>query len=228
MSSIVSDALEARVASRARLRRRRRRQHYGLVLLFLSPWIIGFCAFFLYPMVASLYYSFTQLRPAVARRAGSGSPTTASCSPRTRCFWQSVRNTLWIIVIGVPLRLVFAIFTAMLLTAPRAGVELYRTIFFLPTMVPPVAADARVRVPPEPGTGPSTRSSAPSCTAGSRCGSRIPPTSKPGLVLLGLWGVGDTMIIFLAGLLDVPRSCTRRRTSRAPTPGSGSGTSRCR
>jgi len=120
-------------------------------------------------------------------------------------FWQSVRNTLWIIVIGVPLRLAFAIFTAMLLTAPRRGVKLYRTLFYLPTLAPPVAAVLAFVVLLNPENGPVDQALG---TAGlpAPLWFQDPAYAKWGLVLLGLWGVGDAMIIMLAGLLDVPRS----------------------
>src|SRR5689334_13773860 len=55
-------------------------------------------------------------------------------------FWTSVRNTLWIIAFGVPLRIVFGIATAMLLTRPRRGANAYRTLFFMPSMAPTVGA----------------------------------------------------------------------------------------
>ena len=189
MSSMVSDALEARVASRARLRRRRRLQHYGLVLLFLSPWILGFCAFFLYPMGASLYYSFTSYDLLSSPR-WVGFANYRFLLTEDPLFWQSVRNTLWIIVIGVPLRLAFAIFTAMLLTAPRRGVKLYRTLFYLPTLAPPVAAVLAFVVLLNPENGPVDQALG---TAGlpAPLWFQDPAYAKWGLVLLGLWGVGD-------------------------------------
>ena len=55
-------------------------------------------------------------------------------------FWQAMRNTLWIIAVGLPLELAFAMATAMMLTRPRRGHRVYRTVYFLPTLAPPVAA----------------------------------------------------------------------------------------
>ena len=70
-------------------------------------------------------------------------------------------------------------------------------------MVPAVAATLAFVFLLNPG-GPHRHGPAASSTSRSRCGSRTRSWSKPGLVLLGLWGVGNTMIIFLAALLDVP------------------------
>jgi len=179
-------------------------RRYSTVLLFMSPWIIGFSAFILYPMVSSLYFSFTNydmLRAPVPvglsnyRFMFTGDPQ----------FWLAIRNTVWIVVVGVPLRIVFGIVTAMLLTRPRRGVKVYRTIYFLPTMAPPVAAALAFVYVLNPTVGPVNQFLV-------RLGMKNPPlwfygpgSSKWGLVILGLWGVGDAMIIFLAGLLDVPR-----------------------
>ena len=98
------------------------------VLLFMSPWIIGFSVFIVYPMVSSLYFSFTHY-DLLGRRSGSGSTTTSTCSPRTSCSGRPIRNTVWFIVVAVPLQIVFAIATATLLTKPRKGVKVYRTIY---------------------------------------------------------------------------------------------------
>ena len=93
----------------------------------------------------------------------------------------------------------------MMLTRPRRGVKAYRTIYFLPTMAPPVAAALAFFVIFNPATGPVNQLL-------SGVGIKNPPLwfydpfwSKWGLLFLGLWVVGQTMIIYLAGLLDVPR-----------------------
>jgi multiple sugar transport system permease protein len=97
-------------------------------------------------------------------------------------------------------------FTAWILTMPKRGSNFYRTIFFLPSMVPTVAATMVFAYIFNPAYGPINK-------ALEALGIDNPPYwfgdpawSKWSLVLLGLWGIGDTMIIFLAGLLDVPKS----------------------
>jgi multiple sugar transport system permease protein len=170
----------------------------------MSPWVIGFLAFILYPMLASLYYSFTRydlLSPPV----NVGLDNYKFMFSQDPIFWQAVRNTLWMIVFGIPTQIAFAMITAILLTRPRRGIKVYRTLYFLPTMAPPVAAALAFAFILNPNFGPVN-------TLFSHAGFHSPPLwffspfwSKWGLLFLGLWGVGQTMIIFLAGLLDVPR-----------------------
>jgi multiple sugar transport system permease protein len=170
----------------------------------MSPWIAGFLLLIAYPMVSSLYFSFTKytlLSPPV----WIGLENYRLLFTRDPFFWLAIRNTVWIIVVGVPLRIAFGIFTAWLLTLPRHGSRAYRTLYFLPSMAPPAAAALAFVVVFNPGFGPINQ-----ILRG--LGWHNPPlwfygpgSSKWGLVILGLWGVGDAMIIFLAGLLDVPR-----------------------
>jgi multiple sugar transport system permease protein len=170
----------------------------------MSPWIAGFFLLILYPMVSSMYFSFTKytlLSPPV----WIGLENYRLLFTRDPFFWLAIRNTVWIIVVGVPIRIAFGIFTAWLLTLPQRGSRAYRTLYFLPSMAPPAAAALAFVVVFNPGFGPVNQ-----ILRG--LGWHNPPlwfygpgSSKWGLVLLGLWGVGDAMIIFLAGLLDVPR-----------------------
>lgn len=170
----------------------------------MSPWIIGFCAFILYPMVSSLYFSFTHY-DLVGSPIWIGAKNYQYMFTQDPFFWQAIKNTLWIIAVGVPIQIVFAIITATLLTRPRKGIKVYRTVYFLPTMAPPVAAALAFLFLFNPSYGPVNR-------ALSGLGMKSPPlwfyspgSSKWTLVFLALWGVGEAMIIFLAGLLDVPR-----------------------
>jgi len=116
-----------------------------------------------------------------------------------------MRNTVWIILVGLPLNMVFALLTAMLLTRPRRGHRVYRTIYFLPTLAPPVAAALAFVFILNPAFGPVNQLLRHLGWANPPLWFFDPSTSKWGLVFLGLWGIGQTMIIYLAGLLDVPR-----------------------
>jgi multiple sugar transport system permease protein len=99
---------------------------------------------------------------------------------------------------------VFAIGVAMALQRARRGVGFFRTVFYLPTLAPPVAATLGFVFLLNPATGPVN-------TLLGKVGIEgplwfnSPSWSKPALVLLALWGIGNTMIIFLASLLDVPK-----------------------
>ena len=179
-------------------------KRYTTVALFMSPWIIGFSVFILYPALASLYYSFTNY-DLLSSPSFVGLDNYRFMFTKDPQFWQAMRNTIWMICVGVPLSMLVALGTAMLLTRPRRGMKAYRTILFLPTMAPPVAAALAFFVIFNPATGPVNQLL-------SGIGVKNPPLwfydpfwSKWGLLFLGLWVVGQTMIIYLAGLLDVPR-----------------------
>jgi multiple sugar transport system permease protein len=179
-------------------------RRYATVALFLSPWIVGFSVFILYPALASLYYSFTNYDLLEAPRF-VGLDNYRFMFTKDPQFWQAMRNTVWMIGVGVPLQMATALATAMLLTRPRRGVKVYRTIFFLPTLAPPVAAALAFFVIFNPASGLVNQ-------VISGFGVKNPPLwfydpfwSKWGLLFLGLWGIGQTMVIYLAGLLDVPR-----------------------
>jgi multiple sugar transport system permease protein len=173
------------------------------VLLFMSPWIVGFLGLILYPMLSSLYFSFT-------RYSLLSSPEWVGLENyklmiRDPFFWLTIRNTVWLIVVGVPLRISFAIFTAWLLTLPRHGSRVYRTVYFIPSIAPPVAASLAFILVFQPAFGPINQILRGFGWANPPLWFYGPGSSKWGIVLLGLWGVGDAMIIFLAGLLNVPR-----------------------
>ena len=189
------------VGRRARRSGRRRLRHYGVVLLFLSPWIIGFLTFYLYPTLASLYFSFTHydlLTP--PKWVGLANYRFMVTDP---LFWQSLRNTLWMVVFATPIQIAFAIGCAVVLIRVKQGAGIYRTIFFVPTMVPAVAATLGFVFLLNPA-GPIDRTLS-LLHVPQPLWFQQPFWAKPGLLLLGLWGVGTTMIIFLAALLDVPK-----------------------
>ncbi|MEA2520682.1 MAG: multiple sugar transport system permease protein [Actinomycetota bacterium] len=188
-------------AARRALRRRRSRRHYAGVLAFLSPWVLGFFMFIIYPMLASLYYSFTHY-DMLSQPQWVGLSNYRFMFTSDPLFWTSLRNTVWIIAIGVPVQIVFAIAVAWVLTLPQRGRGFYRTIYFVPAMVPTVAATlAFVFLL---GKGGPLDTVLGFVHISSPLWFQDPAWSKPGLVLLSLWGVGETMIIFLAALLDVP------------------------
>jgi multiple sugar transport system permease protein len=187
-------------AERLALRRRRARRYRLTVLLFLSPWVLGFLIFIVFPMLASFYYSFTHYDLLTKPQwVGVANYKAMVHDP---FFWQSLRNTIWIVVVSTPLNILFAVITATVLTMPKRGRGLYRTVYFIPTMVPTVAAALAFVFLLKPN-GPVN-------TVLGWFGINGPlwfqsaAWAKPGLVLLGLWGVGQVMIIFLASLLDVP------------------------
>ena len=90
------------------------------ILLFMSPWIIGFTVFVVYPMVSSLYFSFTHY-DLLSSPIPIGLENYRFMFTKDPVFWQAIRNTVFIIAVGVPLRIVFAILTATMLTLASQG-----------------------------------------------------------------------------------------------------------
>jgi multiple sugar transport system permease protein len=173
------------------------------VLGLMSPWIVGFTVFFGYPLVASVYLSFTHYDLLSAPR-WVGTANYDFMLNKDPQLGGAVRNTLWFMAIAVPLQVLFAFGVAGMVTRAKAGVGFFRTVFYLPTLAPPVAATLGFVFLLNPATGPVNTILGDVGIEGPLW-FNSPTWSKPALVLLALWGIGNTMIIFLAALLDVPR-----------------------
>jgi multiple sugar transport system permease protein len=188
-----------RTAAKRRAAWRRR----GIVLAFMSPWLVGFTVFFGYPLVMTAYLSFTHYDLLSSPR-WIGLANYKFLFTKDQTVWPAVKNTLWFIAIAVPLQVLFALGIAIMLSRARCGVGVFRTVFYLPALAPPVAATLAFVYLLNPATGPVN-------TILGKLGIQGPlwfdsPTwSKPSLTALALWGVGNTMIIFLAAVLDVPQ-----------------------
>lgn len=180
-------------------------------LLFLSPWIIGFIAFYFLPMIASFGFSLFNFNPAVPDQA-----TFIGFDNWHRALFvdKEVRlsfvRTLHFAAISLPLSLGFAFFLAILLNSKYViGKNLYRTLFYMPSMIPLVATvliwngvlneqTGWINILIETVTGIQATG-----TNGLRW------LADPDLVyyaytMFGMWGIGNALIIFLAGLQGVP------------------------
>jgi multiple sugar transport system permease protein len=183
--------------------RARRRKAALRNLAFLSPWIIGFSVFFAYPLVSTVYFSFMHYNGFDAP-TWSGGKNWSYVFRDYPLFWPALRNTLWLVVVMVTLRVVFGLGIGLLITKIKTGAGLFRTAFYLPYLAPPVAATMAFVFLLNPGTGPVNHILG---------GIGIPAPgwftdphwSKPALTVLALWGIGDLMVIFMAALLDVPK-----------------------
>jgi len=187
-----------RARKRARWRRRR------LVLLLMSPWIVGFTAFFGYPLVMNAYLSFTHYDLLSSPR-WIGFENYKFMFSKDPQVWTAIKNTLWVIAIMVPLQVIFAFGIALLLARVRSGAGFFRTVFYLPALAPPVAATLGFVFILNPGTGPVNIILGHVGINGPLW-FQDPNWSKPALTLLALWGIGNTMVIFLAAVLDVPKT----------------------
>jgi multiple sugar transport system permease protein len=169
--------------------------------LFIAPWLIGFVLFTLGPMIASALISFTNfdiLTP--ARWAGLANYVRLI---NDRLFLNTVYNTLFYTILAVPTQLVIALGLALLLNMRLRGVGVFRTLFYLPTVVPAVAGVLLWVMLLNPDFGLFNRllwaiglPGLPWLTDTT--------TAKPALVMIGLWYVGSQMLVFLAALQGVP------------------------
>ena len=178
------------------------RRNLAAGLLFCAPFLIGFFGLTLYPMLASFYYSFTHFDGLNPPR-WIGLNNYRFLLEHDDIFRQALGNTVYMVVIGVPLQLLTAFVTALLLTANIRGQSIYRAFYILPAFLPvvPIAylwtflfngENGIINLTlgalhlPEPGwfTDPSF--------------------SKPGLILFFLWTIGTTTIIYMAAIQDVP------------------------
>lgn len=170
-------------------------------LLYLSPWLAGFALLFVYPLLSTVYFSFQRYDLFTLEPVGL---LNYEYFLKDQAAWTAIRNTLWLVVVMVPLRVLFGLGVASLVTRLKAGAGIYRTIFYLPALVPLVAGTLGFVFLLNPGTGPvQAILSAAGLPAPDWFGD--PAWSKWGLTLLGLWSVGDLMVIFMAALLDVPK-----------------------
>ncbi|MFC7842886.1 carbohydrate ABC transporter permease [Streptomyces sp. NPDC001046] len=183
--------------------RAKRRRSALRTLAFLSPWLIGFSVFFAYPLLSTVYFSFMRydgFQPPV----WAGTKNWAYVFAHYPLFWPALRNTLWLVVVMVTLRVAFGLGVGLLITRIRTATGVFRTLFYLPYLAPPVAATMAFAFLLNPGTGPVNAILGElGLPAPGWFGD--PAWSKPALTLLALWGIGDLMVVFMAALLDVPK-----------------------
>lgn len=171
-------------------------------LLFISPWVVGFVAFRVYPFFASLYYSFT-FYPILGKPNWVGLSNYADLANDTR-FMTSLYNTSYYALGSVPLAAIVGIALAMLLNSKVRGLSFFRTIYFLPSITPVVASAIVWLWMFDPVNGViNYLLSFVGIQGPGWMGSPI--WSKPALILMSMWGVGGAIVIYLAALQDVPR-----------------------
>lgn len=171
--------------------------------LFIAPWLIGFVVFVSGPMIGAFVLSFMEWDLFNDPEwIGGGNYQRLTEDPLVV---KSLYNTMFYTFLSVPINLTVALIAAMMLNTQVKGQPIFRTAFYLPAVMP-VVANAVLWfyiLNPEAGLANSVL---------SRLG--LPEsrwlfdadTAKPTFILMGLWGVGNTMVIFLAGLQGVPSS----------------------
>ena len=178
----------------------RRERFWGW--MFAAPWIIGLLVFFAFPLVSSIYYSFTTysiLQP--GEFVGLDNYRELM---HDKVFRAAVFNTVYFTIFFVPLSILFGVSLALFLNLKVKGMAIYRTIYFLPTLVPQVALAVLWMWLLNPQFGLVNGLLASIGIDGPAwLGSEI--WSKPSLILMSLWGIGQAVIIYLAGLHDIPQ-----------------------
>ncbi|OQA46245.1 MAG: Lactose transport system permease protein LacF [Chloroflexi bacterium ADurb.Bin325] len=173
-------------------------------MFFVAPWVIGFLIFTLGPVVASLGLSFMDYE-LISAPTWRGLGNYIELITRDRLFGRSLYNTVYYTLFSVPLGLMAAFMLALLLNVKLPGMNIYRTVFYLPAVTSGVAVSLLwiwlfnpqfglinylLRSIGLPGPGWLVDEA----------------WSKPAFILMSVWGVGGTTIIFLAGLQGVPRT----------------------
>ena len=171
--------------------------------LFILPWVLGFVIFTLGPILASFVLSFTQYDAILPPKfLGIAQFVELFHDP---LFYRSLGNTLYIVIFAVPLGMIASFIVALLLNQKVRGMAAYRTAYYIPSIVPSVATAALWLYLLQPQWGlingllRSVGLPAPGWLASEAW-------SKPAIIMLMVWASGGTMIIYLAGLQDIPQS----------------------
>ncbi len=180
--------------------------------LFISPWAIGFLIFTLGPMVASFFFSFTQWDVLnEARWVGTSNYVTLATTDK-EAMLKALGNAAYLAGVGVPLSLATGLLIALLLNNAARGMRFYRTFFYMPSIVPGIASAVLWSwvLTPDANKGLINSFWLQTLTPWLN----IPPPgwlqsadwAKPALVVMGVWGAGSGMVLWLAGLKGVPTS----------------------
>lgn len=197
-----------RRARLGRLARSEARWGYLCVL----PWIVGFLVLTVGPMLASLFFSFTDYDVLSPPRWIGLRNFADMAGPDRANILKAFGNAAYLAGAGVPLGIVTGLAVALLLNAGVRGIRYYRTVFYLPAIVP-VAASAVLWIwllTPDAGKG--LVNAAWTATIGNWMSLPAPgwltaeAWAKPALFLMSVWGAGSGMILWLAGLKGVPTS----------------------
>lgn len=180
-----------------------RRQEARAGLLFILPWLIFLVVFAAYPVLGTFYLAFTDYSILEPPR-WVGLQNFRTMFTEDPAFWTAVRNSTYYAVVSVPLRLLLALALAMLMNMGVRGIAVYRVVFYLPALVPPIAATIIFILMFTPNAGPinvmieAVGLSAPNWLSDPRW-------SKPALIILSLWPLGVETLVFLAGLKEIPQ-----------------------
>jgi multiple sugar transport system permease protein len=192
--------------------------------LFISPWLIGFILLTVGPMLASLFFSFTQYDVLnEARWVGAKNYQDLGGTDKGLVL-KALFNSVYLAAIGVPLGLFTGLAVALLLNTAQKGMRFYRTFFYMPAIVPGVASAVLWTwvLTPDPNKGLINAGWHETITQWFA----LPPPAwlnsadwaKTALILMGMWGAGSGMILWLAGLKGVPGTLYEAASLDGATP----------
>lgn len=168
--------------------------------LFASPWIIGFVLLTAFPLLYSLYLSFTNASTSSLMVDFKGLANYKAIL-QDDYFWSSVGNTIKFVLLSVPLNILFSLYLAMLLNAKVRSKKIFRALYYIPTLVTIVAVVYLWQQ--------LLGASGVVNQLLSVFGIEGPDWFKdydwatPGLAIMGMWSVGGTVVVFLSSLTDV-------------------------
>ncbi len=171
--------------------------------LFVSPWLIGFFVFLVYPLISSLYYSFT-------RYEIGGTPSWIGIENYVRMFTDPrYLNSIWVTakfaLISVPGVTLLALSLALILSQKIGGINFFRSVYFMPSVMPMVAISLTWFYVLRPDTGPLAGLLALFGIEGPRWLGEA-AWALPALMMINIWiSFGGQMVIFLAGIKGIPR-----------------------
>lgn len=177
------------------------RREAAAFYMFISPWLIGFLAFILYPMLASTAYSFTNF--SVTRMEYIGLSNFKELFTDDLFYW-SLWVTFKYTIVGVPLGIIAALFVAVLLNQRVPYLSFWRTLYYLPAVLSGVAVALLWKWLMNPSYGLINYFLKAALGIEGPRWFFSEQWVIPSFWIMGLWGIGGTMVIYLAGLQGVP------------------------
>ena len=171
--------------------------------LFISPWLIGFVVFMLYPLVSSLYYSFTRYEiGSTPVWIGLRNYVEMFTDPR---YLNSIKVTLIFALVSIPLMTMVALGLALILTQKLRGINIFRSVYFMPSVMPMVAVSLTFFYVLRPETGPLAGLLALVGIEGPRWLGEA-AWALPALIGINVWLIfGGQMVIYMAGIKGIPQ-----------------------
>lgn len=170
--------------------------------LFAFPWIFGFLLFTAGPMLYSLYTSFTKYN-IIGKPRWIGLDNYTTLFTNDPFFMKSLTNTIWMVLVKMPIVMVVAIGLALLLNMNLPGGKFFRSIIYLPNVLSGIAAIFLWQWILAPK---GLFNNALDLVGIKGPGWFVDPAwTKPGMVVMGMWWIGGNVLIYLAGLKGIPK-----------------------